>query len=65
MFGPLLEHGDARDECVTLRGPDGCFRQFALRIGMFMSDIPEINRQLGMSLKFSDIKTSARYDTDM
>ena len=47
MFAPLLEPGEARDGFILLRDPAGYFRKFALRIGMFMSNIPEINRQLG------------------
>lgn len=47
MFAPLLEPGRVRDGTVLLRDPAGVFRRFALRIGMFMADIPEICRQLG------------------
>jgi hypothetical protein len=48
MFAPLLEPGEARDGTLLLRDTAGLFRRFALRLGMFMSDIPEINRQLGI-----------------
>jgi hypothetical protein len=47
MFAPLLEPGDARDGHVVLQDPGGRFRKFALRVGMFMADIPEICRMLG------------------
>ena len=48
MFAPLLDPGDVRDGFVILMDPVGNFRKFALRIGMFMADIPEICRQLGV-----------------
>jgi hypothetical protein len=47
MFAPLLEPGDARNGIVHLLDPDGNYRSFALRVGQFMADIPEICRQLG------------------
>ena len=47
MLAPLLEDGYARDEPVALRDPSGVFRNFGVRIGMFMADIPEICRMLG------------------
>ena len=47
MFAPLLEPGRVRDETILLLDPTGLFRRAALRVGQFMGDIPEINRQLG------------------
>jgi hypothetical protein len=61
MFAPLLEPGPARDGYVLLRDTQGLFRRFALRVGMFMSDIPEINRQLGTTNCPAHLPVSARY----
>ena len=43
----MLEGGWARDDTVLLRDAEDFMRNWAVRIGVFMGDMPEINRLLG------------------
>lgn len=43
----MLEGGRARDNIVLLRDAEDFMRKWAVRVGVFMGDMPEINRLLG------------------